>query len=74
MIAHPGHITFYEGARVVSVTAASSVPDAVRFAPGPRGLVPVVKVVATGNGEQRSIHEYGPDGALLRTTLLRRSA
>jgi hypothetical protein len=36
--------------------------------------VPVVRVVATTAGDQRTVREYGPKGELLRTTLQVRPA
>ena len=66
---HPGTITFVEGT-TETVEQASTVPESIRFAPDKDGvLTPVVRVVATVSGNQREIKEYGPDGALLRSTI-----
>lgn len=64
---HPGKVVFVDGdtGRVVLEKDAAEVPEAQRFA----GQVPVVKVVATVFADQRSVREYGADGALLRSTL-----
>lgn len=66
---HPGSITFVdEGSE--RVERASEVPESLRFATCRDGaLVPVVRVVAVHAGDQRTIREYGADGALLRSTV-----
>ena len=68
---HPGTIVYFEGApeKEVSRMSVSEVPESLRFAQTEHGLVPVVKVVAYVEGDQRYIREYGPDGELLRTTM-----
>jgi hypothetical protein len=73
---HPGRVTYLNGntGEVVSEKPVAEVPEHLRFAPDETGaLVPVVKVVATVAGAQRSMREYGPDDQLLRTTLQRKS-
>lgn len=68
---HPGTITYVDGNtdQVLSVAKIDTVPEAMRFAPGPNGKpVPVVKVVATVAGNQRFIRELGPGDVLLRST------
>jgi hypothetical protein len=69
--AHPGQIEYIDGNsdRVVKVLTASEVPEAARFAPTTKGLVPVTRVVATIAGDERTIREYGPDGQFLRSTI-----
>ncbi|MGC4115126.1 MAG: hypothetical protein QM765_11065 [Myxococcales bacterium] len=69
--AHPGQIEFVDGntGKVTRVAKAAEVPEALRFAPTDKGLVPVVKVVATVEGERRTIREYGPAGEVLRSTV-----
>jgi len=68
---HPGRIVFIDGdtGQIVEDVDAAEAPESVRFADGPRGRRPVVKVVATTMGERREIAEYGPDGELLRVTV-----
>lgn len=69
---HPGTITFVEGSSE-KVEQASTVPESIRFAPDKDGkLQPVVRVVAIAAGDQRTIREYGADGALLRSTVQRK--
>ncbi len=67
---HPGTILYVNEAGDVQVRPVASVPEALRFAPTERGLVPVVKVVVAPlpQGDRRAIREYGPDGELLRST------
>lgn len=66
---HPGTITFVDDTSE-RVEQASDVPESIRFAMNRDGvLVPVVRVVAIGAGDQRTIREYGADGALLRSTV-----
>ncbi|MCV5153589.1 hypothetical protein OFC46_27255, partial [Escherichia coli] len=65
-------ITFINGLtnQVVREVDATSVPEAIRFAPNADGrLEPVVKIVETTIGRQRTIKQYGPDGVLLRSTV-----
>lgn len=68
---HPGKITYIDGNTnaVVSTAEISTVPERMRFADTPQGPVPVVKVIATVAGNQRTIREYGPAGELLRSTV-----
>lgn len=68
---HPGKVTYVDGRtqQVIEVEDVADVPETMRFAETPHGLVPVVKVVVL-QGEGRSeIHEYGPTGELLRSTV-----
>lgn len=67
---HPGKITFIDDAKKETVQDASTVPESVRFAKDKSGgWQPVVRVVASTAGDQRSIREYGQDGMLLRSTV-----
>jgi len=68
--AHPGKITYVDGRtqKVIEIEDAADVPESMRFAETPRGLVPIVKVVLHRERERSEIHEYGPDGELLRST------
>lgn len=69
--AHPGKITYIDGNtnKVVSTDDVAKVPESLRFADTPAGRVPVVKVIATVAGDQRTIREYGPKDELLRSTV-----
>jgi len=68
---HPGTITYVDGnTGEESTSPISEVPEELRFAPDQDGnLVPIVRVVARTAGNQRTIHELGPDGQLLRSTV-----
>ena len=68
---HPGTITFVNGDTnvVLSTDPVAAVPEAHRYVEGPRGWVPVVRVVATTHGRQRTVREYGVAGELLRSTV-----
>ena len=67
---HPGTITFVSDDDRERVENASGVPESLRFAKNQHGRwVPVVRVVATVAGDQRTIREYGPGGELLRSTV-----
>ena len=71
----PSTVTFVDGntGKIVSVDPRDSLPESMRHAPGADGgLVPVVRVIAITSERIREIHEYGPDGELLRTTAQRR--
>lgn len=70
-MSHPGTVEYVDGdtGRVLATSPVETVPHALRFAPTERGAVPVVRVVATTRGSQRTIREYGPEGELLRSTL-----
>ncbi|MCK6545838.1 hypothetical protein L6R52_08215 [Myxococcota bacterium] len=70
MAEHPGQIVYVDGetGAVTSVREIADVPEAMRF----RGGVPVVKVVATRRGDERTIQEFGPSGELLASTIQRR--
>ena len=73
--AHPGTIVYAKVVAgqemVISERPVAEVPEALRFHQTPGGPVPVVKAVAiVGPGDRIvEIHEYGPDGVLLRSTL-----
>ena len=56
---------------VVSEKPVAEVPEAMRFHQTPEGPVPIVKAVAIAGpgGRIVEIHEYGPGGVLLRSTL-----
>ena len=68
---HPGKIVYVDGnsQQVTNERPATEVPESLRFAETPSGLEPVVKVIATVEGDRRFIREYGVDGALLRSTV-----
>ncbi len=72
---HPGSITYVDGNTdsIVAECPVSEVPESGRFVDTGKGLVPVVRVVATSAGDQRFVREYGPAGELLRTTVQVRS-
>ncbi len=66
---HPGKITFVDGA-TETVEDAAALPDSFKFAENRHGKkMPVVRVVAYTEGDRRIIREYGPEGALLRSTV-----
>jgi len=74
--AHPGTILFlefWEGQEIARrVKPAETVPEQIRWHATPQGRVPVVQIVAVRAGpDQRvvEIHQYGPDGACLQTTI-----
>lgn len=73
--AHPGTIVYakvVDGQEiVVGERPVAEVPEALRFCATPQGPVPVVKAVAVmGPGDRVvEIHEYGPGGIWLRSTL-----
>ncbi|MBL8953275.1 MAG: hypothetical protein JNK82_21025, partial [Myxococcaceae bacterium] len=66
---HPGNIVFVDE-QGETVEPAAEVPESIRFAKNKDGrLEPVVRVVATTIGDQRTIREYGEEGNLLRSTV-----
>jgi hypothetical protein len=72
---HPGSIVYVDGntSQVIATKKPSEVPEDLRFAPGPDGTkIPIVRVVATVAGDQRTIREYGPEGQVLRSTIQRK--
>lgn len=74
---HPGKIEVYDGDtdRLVKTLDASTLPDAVRFAPAADGSqVPVVRVLTHDTGKQIHVKEFGADGALLRSSTRIKSA
>ncbi|MBK6689053.1 MAG: hypothetical protein IPG45_31590 [Deltaproteobacteria bacterium] len=72
---HPGFITYVDAdAQTEQVASVEGLADALCFAPNERGdLVPVVRVVASRQADERHILEYGPQGEVLRSTIQRRS-
>ena len=68
---HPGTIVYVNGdTGEESTSPISEVPEDFRFAPDKDGqLVPIVRVVARVAGDQRTIHELGPGGEILRSTV-----
>lgn len=68
---HPGKIVYLDGntQKVTTTLDVAQVPEAMRFVKTDKGLVPVVKVVAFTSGNQRIIKEYGPNDAMLRSTI-----
>lgn len=68
---HPGTVEYVDGntGKVTRTAKVDEVPESLRFAPTDQGPVPVVRVVAHVHGNERTIREYGPDGALLRSTV-----
>jgi hypothetical protein len=68
---HPGTITYIDNSNPseAKTVKVEEVPESLRFAPTENGLVPVVKVVAYTEGNQRIIREHGPDGAVVRSTV-----
>jgi hypothetical protein len=70
---HPGTVIFIDET-TEKVRPAETVPDSLRFARNALGhWVPVVKVVASMQGDKRMIRSYGADGAELSATILRRN-
>ncbi len=67
---HPGTITFVDAsAGTEKVERAEDVPDSIAFVQLNGANVAVVKVVATTHGDHRTLHAYGADGVLLKTTV-----
>jgi hypothetical protein len=71
---HPGKITYYElidGIEKESgTTSIDQIPENMRFGRNEKGTVPIVKIVWQNRKDGREIHEYGPDGELLRTSIM----
>jgi hypothetical protein len=66
---HPGTVTFVDEAGE-KVESADNVPQSIRFVANASGiLVPVVRVVAKTDGNQRIIRSYGADGTELTSTV-----
>jgi hypothetical protein len=63
---HPGQIVFVIDGHE-SIREAASVPDSIRFARTPVGLVAVVRIVVAQAGQHRSIHSYDENGVLVST-------
>lgn len=70
MAAHPGTITYVDGAtdRVERVAPAEELPFEERFVNG----LPVVRVVTLANERGRVVHELGPERQVLRTRVERK--
>lgn len=68
---HPGKIVYMDGntQQVTTTLDVASVPEGLRFIETDKGPVPVVKVVAFTSGNQRIVKEYGPNDAMLRSTI-----
>ncbi|WNG57590.1 hypothetical protein F0U59_24635 [Archangium gephyra] len=68
---HPGFIRYFDGKTQQEVRRLeiSQVPEPLQYAKTPNGWVPVVKVVAIEEGNQRTLREYGPGDELLRSTV-----
>nr|MDO8118756.1 hypothetical protein [Candidatus Sigynarchaeota archaeon] len=70
---HPGTIKFFEIVdrveKLVNVEKAENVPENMRFVDVDGKKIPVVKVVMVKNNVFSEIHEYGPKGEFLRTTM-----
>ncbi|MBN9687188.1 MULTISPECIES: hypothetical protein [unclassified Corallococcus] len=68
---HPGFIRYIDGKTQQEVRRMeiAQVPEALQYAQTPKGWVPVVKVVALEEGNQRTLREYGPGDELLRSTV-----
>lgn len=68
---HPGKVVYLDGNtnKVTTTLDVSQVPEGLRFVDTDKGKVPVVKVVAFTSGNQRIIKEYGPNDAMLRSTV-----
>lgn len=73
---HPGFIRYIDGKTQEEVRRMdiSQVPESLQYAQTSKGWVPVVKVVALEEGNQRTLREYGPAGELLRSTVQLRSS
>jgi hypothetical protein len=71
MSRHPGIIEYVDGAThaVIGQVRAEDVPEAMRFFKTAAGQTPVVRVVKHQAAGRVTLREYGPDGALLRSTV-----
>ena len=65
---HPGKIEVYEDGVLSRTLDATTLPDAVRYAPTARGEAPVVRVLTTRADGRVHVREFGVDGALLRSS------
>ena len=69
-VSHPGTITFVDlDSGEERTEDASSVPESIAWYSGGGSPVPVVRVESAMRGTSREIKRYGPDGALLDTTV-----
>ncbi len=70
---HPGTVEFYETVdgveKLVKVEKATDVPESIKFVNVNGTRVPVVKVVMLKNSVFSEIHQLGPKGELLKTTM-----
>lgn len=67
---HPGSIEHVDEVTDRTHTrAAADVPRSIAWVQSDGRWVPVVRVVATGTPDRRRINRYGPDGALLDSTI-----
>ena len=67
---HPGMITFVDATAGTEKSEPSeNVSESIAFVQINGVNVAVVKVVATTHGDHRTIHAYGADGVLLKTTV-----
>jgi hypothetical protein len=67
---HPGTITFVDrDTGTVEEKPASDIPEGIAWVERDGVRIPVVRVESGKVGEAREILRYGPDGALLDTTV-----
>ncbi len=67
---HPGTITFVDlDAGTSEARPASEVPEGIAWVTREGVRIPVVRIESTAVGGRREIHRYGPDGALLDSTV-----
>jgi hypothetical protein len=72
MSMHPGTILFEDADTGTTHTrTVDAVPERIAWADVEGGREPVVRVVSTMRGQQRTIRSYGADGALLSSTVQR---
>ena len=66
---HPGKVVFVDAtAGTEREELAETVPESIAFARDGEGWIPVVRVVATLHGDERTLHSYAADGTLVATT------
>jgi hypothetical protein len=68
---HPGKIIYIDGNsnEVLREQNIEDVPESLHYVQTDKGLVPVVKVVATTYENRRFIRQYGPDDEFLSETV-----
>lgn len=70
---HPGSISYFkliDGKEILQHKQSSNeIPRSMLFKKINTRWIPVVKVVMIDNEKMREIHEYGPKGQLLQTTI-----